>query len=465
MSQTATARDTDDFTAVRRREFARLDRSGHVYLDYTGSALYPESLVRDHAAALSEQVLGNPHSESPSSDRSTGLLADARRAVLDFFEADPSDYGVVFTANASAAIKLVGESFPFTPRSALLLAADNHNSVNGLRAFAARRGARVTTLPLDRDLRLAVAELPAAGPAPGLFAFPAQSNFSGVRHSLELVARAQTLGWRVLVDAAAFVPTHPLSLREVAPNFVALSFYKMFGWPTGVGALIARRAALAELERPWFAGGTVEYVSVQHGRHQFLQSVEAFEDGTPSFLGIAAVPRGLAFLDALGMERIRDRMARLTARLLDALPPFARVYGPRTGDARGATVALNVLDREGRVLPYWEVERAAARAGISVRGGCFCNPGAAEFAFDIDAERSRTCLDRLGPGTFTPETFGRCLGGPVGAVRVSLGVPATEADLDRLITFLHHCHEELHHDTDHIARRGPRVASGRADTA
>jgi molybdenum cofactor sulfurtransferase len=38
--------------------------------------------------------------------------------------------------------------------------------------------------------------------------------------------------WRVLVDAAAYVPTQPLDLREVSPDFVALSFYKMFGYPT-----------------------------------------------------------------------------------------------------------------------------------------------------------------------------------------------------------------------------------------
>ena len=442
MPQTDTRPDLDRFTGLRIREFSRLDRTGHVYLDYTGSALYPESLVRGHAAALCDQVLGNPHSENPSSDRSTGLIAEARRAVLDFFDADPAEYGVVFTANASAAFKLVAESFPFRAQSRLLLTADNHNSVNGLRAYAERRGAEVVTLPLDGELRLAVNDLPPAGGAPGLFAFPAQSNFSGVRHSLELVARAQSRGWRVLVDAAAFVPTHPLSLAQVRADFVGLSFYKMFGWPTGVGALLARHDALTQLERPWFAGGTVEYVSVQHRRHQFLQGVEAFEDGTPSFLDIAAVPEGIAFLRAIGMDGIRARMARLAARLLGDLPAFVRVYGPRDTEARGATVALNVLDRRGEPLPYWEVERAAARAGISVRGGCFCNPGAAEFAFQIDAGQSRDCLDRLGPGTFTPEAFGRCLGGPVGAVRVSLGVPTTDADLDRLITFLHHCHEE-----------------------
>ena len=75
-----------------------------------------------------------------------------------------------------------------------------------------------------------------AAAAPRLFAYPAQSNFSGVRHPLSLVASAQQLGYTALLDAAAFVPTSRLDLRRVRPDFVTMSFYKLFGIPTGIGA-------------------------------------------------------------------------------------------------------------------------------------------------------------------------------------------------------------------------------------
>lgn len=442
-AQPVAASGPDLFPALRQREFARLDRAGEVYLDYTGAALYPDSLVRRGARTLADGVLGNPHSDNPASARSTEAIAAAREAVLAFFDGDPGEHAVVFTANATAACRLVAESFPFTTGSRLLLTTDNHNSVNGVREFAHRHGADVRYLPLDDELRVAAGPLPTPGAAPSLFALPAQSNFSGVRHPAALVGAARAAGWRVFVDAAALVPTHPLSLRDVAADFVCVSFYKMFGWPTGVGALLARREALRELQRPWFAGGTVEYVSVQHGRHQFFPGPEAFEDGTPPFLAIAAVPDGLAFLRELGMMRIRERMTGLTKRLLDALPPWVRVYGPRSTNGRGATVALNVRDRAGRWIPYWEVERAAAARGISVRGGCFCNPGAAEAAFGFDPGRTASCLDALPPGAFTPQRLAACLdGGPVGAVRVSLGIPTVARDLDRFLAFLHHLHQE-----------------------
>ncbi|CAN5724754.1 hypothetical protein BH23CHL5_BH23CHL5_28620 [soil metagenome] len=100
-------------------------------------------------------------------------------------------------------------------------------------------------------------------PIPGLLAFPAQSNFSGVQHDLDLIDRAQRTGWHVLLDAAAFVSTNALDLRSTKPDFVSISFYKMFGYPTGVGALIVKKPALRLLERPWFAGGTISLISVQ----------------------------------------------------------------------------------------------------------------------------------------------------------------------------------------------------------
>src|SRR5690606_33307553 len=113
------------------------------------------------------------------------LVDRARRRVLEFFDADPAEYEAIFTLNASGALKLVGEAYPFGPGSSFRLAADNHNSVNGIREFASARGADVRYLPLNHDLRIDNIEEQLAGVdpnAPNLFSYPAQSNFSGVKH-------------------------------------------------------------------------------------------------------------------------------------------------------------------------------------------------------------------------------------------------------------------------------------------
>jgi selenocysteine lyase/cysteine desulfurase len=121
-----------------------------------------------------------------------------------------------------------------------------------------------------------------------LFVFPAQSNFSGVKHPLDLTERAHGKGLDVLLDAAAYVPSSRLDLSVVKPDFVTISFYKMFGYPTGIGALLIRRSVFKKLKRPWFAGGTVNFASVQGNGHYLSPNEAAFEDGTVNYLNIPA---------------------------------------------------------------------------------------------------------------------------------------------------------------------------------
>ena len=423
----------DDLDAFRAREARRLATRGDVYLDYTGGGVYPSSLVRDHAAWLLDGVYGNPHSTNPTSSATTERAESARRAVLEHVGADPEEYVAVFTPNATGALKLVGESFPFAPGGTFLLTYDNHNSVNGIREFARARGAEVVYVGVRPPaMRLDDAELEAALARPGagvprLFAFPAQSNFSGVLHPLRWVERARAHGWHVLLDAAAFAPTHDLDLSSVPGDFVSLSFYKLFGYPTGVGALVARREALARLRRPWFSGGTIDYASVAEPRHDLHEGPEAFEDGTLNYLALPAVEAGLRLL-ADRKAAIGKRVDALTAWTLRRFAearhadgaPLVTVYGPTDADGRGASIAFNVLDRAGRLIDHREVERRANAERISLRTGCFCNPGAGEAALGISGHELARCFQ--GVERMSIETFRGCLVDKgSGAVRASFG--------------------------------------------
>src|SRR5688572_312865 len=86
--------------ALRAAEYGRLDEHGQVYLDYTGAGLHAASQVRRHAELLNAEVLGNPHSGSPSSSRTTALVEGVRHAVLEWFGA-AGEYTAIFTANAT----------------------------------------------------------------------------------------------------------------------------------------------------------------------------------------------------------------------------------------------------------------------------------------------------------------------------------------------------------------------------
>jgi len=441
---------TLEIDALRQREYSRLDQLGQIYLDYTGGGLYADCQIREHQQLLAGHVFGNPHSSNPTSMEATHRVEHTRDAILEYFRADPAEYVVIFTQNASGALKLIGESYPFGEGCSYLITFDNHNSVNGIREFAHARGAQVTYIPVCLpELRLDEASLgealeKSAGPCNNLFAFPAQSNFSGVQHNLDWIERAHAHGWDVLVDAAAFAPTNRLDLSVYKPDFVPLSFYKIFGYPTGIGALIARRAVLEKMRRPWFAGGTITVASVQGDKYYLAEAPAAFEDGTLDYLNIPAVEIGLRHIQSIGYDQIHERVRCLTGWLLDNLSAIrhangnslVRVYGPLTTEQRGGSVTLNFYDADGFPIDHRRVEAAANRVNISLRTGCFCNPGAGELALGISKPELTACFSRPGNQSLSYDDFRLCIDGKAsGAVRISVGLVSNFADVQALLQF------------------------------
>ena len=450
---------------LRAEQYGRLDEHDQVYLDYTGGGLHAVSQIDAHAALLREQVLGNPHSANPTSLAMTELVERARAYVAEFFHAPHDEYLCVFTPNATGALRLVGESYRFAPGGRFALTYDNHNSVNGIREFARRGGAEVTYVPvvapelrIDHDAMRAA--LRAADPsACNLLAFPAQSNFSGVQHPLELVDEARALGWDVLVDMAAFAPTNRVDIATIRPDFASFSFYKVFGFPTGIGCLLIRKERLASLHRPWFAGGTITVASVQ-GDGYYLHDDEAgFEDGTVDYLNIPAVETGLRHIDRIGIDTIHERVTHLTAWLLHALTelrhsngePLVQVFGPTTTEERGGTVSFVMHDPDGRPIDDRRVEELANRVNISIRTGCFCNPGAGEIAHGLTSDEMRRFFGRNETVSFLDlrsEMLDR-YDLLVAAIRVSVGVATNFTDVFRFLCFMQ---SFVDRSTDEIGR-------------
>lgn len=445
-------RETRLLDQLRRREYSRLDRLGHTYLDYTGASLYGDSQLQRHREFLRDEVLGNPHSHNPTSLKATVLADKAREDVLRFFNASPAEYDVIFTPNASGAIKLVGEAYPFDDRSCYLMTVDNHNSINGVREYARRAGARARYASVvapelrvdDAALRADLADTP--GCHARLFAYPAQSNFSGVQHSLGWIDYAHANGWDVLCDCASFVPTNRLDLSSAKADYVPVSFYKLFGYPTGVGALIARHEALAKLERPWFAGGTLLMASVHNGWFRRSEGHAGFEDGTIDYTNLPAVSFGIEYLENVGIDLIHPRVDALTSMLLQTFPwllhangrQLVRVFGPNDCDARGATISLGLFDPAGRALDVEQIERLAGEQLISIRTGCFCNPGSREAAYDVRPDELEKCFVAEKP--LTPEACNADIFWRTGrfpsAIRVSLGIASNFDDCARFLSFL-----------------------------
>lgn len=460
-------------SALRKREFSRLRTS--VYLDSVGAALYPSSLVRSQSRWLLRSVAGNPHSDSPASLLSSRAMDDARRAVLQFFDADEAVYDVVWTSNASGGLRVVGESYDWRGRK-VVLPRDAHNSVNGIARLAQAGGGTFEIVEFDTSSssgaqkdtisRAAyLSHLTKPGPK-GIALFTGQSNISGAKLDLSLLPLAHSLGWHVALDAAALAPTTRISLRALrnSVDFMVVSLYKICGLPTGVGALVMRKERYEDMTmKRTFFGGNIKGITMDAFEFTLVDGVGRFEDGTPNFASMAGVREGLEFAGRW-MERAGRRNRALMLWLVRELEgiyyPAADEEGESVGEKRSSsfssssaccasstpatitanrvrvvhiggsptdprtTLPLVFTAPTGTALNYRFVIFAAASLNISLRGGpCMCNPGASSSVLQ------RGHITDLAASTLLADA-------DVGVVRVSLGVVSNFMDVWRFVRFV-----------------------------
>jgi selenocysteine lyase/cysteine desulfurase len=182
------------------------------------------------------------------------------------------------------------------------------------------------------------------------------------------------------LDAAAFLANDQLDLSQVKPDFVPISFYKLFGFPTGVGALVIHRRMFTKLHKKWFTGGPIMLVSVQ--RDFFVPDARGatrYEDGSPNFGMIGAVKNGLDFLNSLGGDRKAHAVA-IANDVWDILYETKEnsnaqiiIHTPRGNDI----IAFSVV-KDGKIINPGLFEKMTSDRGFFVRVGCFCNPGVNE---------------------------------------------------------------------------------------
>ena len=435
----------EDIEELRRREFGHA--ANDVYLDHAGATLYSASQVRHMHDLLCAGVHGNPHSSDD------GHIDAVRARVLRHFGTTPEDYSVVFTSGATAALKLVGECFQWSPRGAMCHLVDNHTSALGIRHYAQLGGSDICAVTPDLacacDTERVRACVQISGPS--LFVVPAESNFCGRRYDLARLCSSQSFGhlglvphMYTLVDAAKFCASSPLSLAQHPVDFVAVSFYKMFGLPTGLGCLLVRNRSAHVLHKRFPGGGTVDVILPD--RNVFVPSSRSiaarYEDGTLPFLGIRCITHGLDLLERLSMDRIRTHVGRVTDYALGRLRglvhasglPVCTIYGHDAVDAEfGPVIAFNIRTRTGTgFYGCAVVALLAAVSRIWLRAGVMCNPGACNAYLGID---SRTRMRQYAAGVYA---CGRPRGDvdPMGAVRASFGYMSAHGDADRLVEFL-----------------------------
>lgn len=484
--------------SLREREFPQLNATEHgVYLDYMGSGQYQKTQLERVMNDFSKNLYGNAHSPNDCSLKTEEKVDQVRKAILKYFNTNSDEYLLVFTSGATGGLKMVGENFPFGKDSTYVLLNNNHNSVIGIREYVLEKGGKfygVSEAQLgnetahilskngitdettdytcnkyahyfdarnnDFTLQCPSSSSSSTTTTHNLLAIPAQDNFDGAKYPYAAWTKAAHLArgscWKVLLDASALVPTAPLDLGGMirmdpsglsAPDFVVMSFYKMMGYPTGLGALLIRKDVVPMMNHLYWGGGQVR-IALPNS-HYHLEAVhqnELFEAGTISFLDIISVGYGLDALNEVGgAQKIWDHtwsLVHYIYRELDAArhsngKRVFEIYGKHVfndPERQGSIVAFNVLKNDGSYIGYANVLSDANDEKFFVRTGCMCNPGTCyssvgltiaeilNFAKDYEQE---TCYNDV-----------RIRGKPVGAVRVSVGYPTSFEDVHSFVQFV-----------------------------
>jgi molybdenum cofactor sulfurtransferase len=459
--------------------------TGKVYLDHGGTTVYARSLIDSFSEKMISNLYGNPHSASEPARLSGEAVDTIREKALRFFQADPEHFDLIFTANATAAIKLVAESFRDLALTSSVTETfwygyhkDAHTSLVGIREYTSGNhhcfgsdrevdewlGGYTTRINSSNDNAL-----------PGLFAYPGQSNMTGRRLPLSWTAdlrnssKIHHQNTYSLLDVAALATTAQLDLSnpDTAPDFTALSFYKIFGFPD-LGALIVRKKSGHILAwRKYFGGGTVNALTVFHEASHMRKDGtlhDGLEDGTLPFHSIVALGCALETHKRLygSMNAISRHTTFLGYRLYTRLSnlfhangrPAVVIYNDTANShpysdptTQGATIAFNLVRADGSPIRYSLVEQQANNRDIYLRSGGLCNAGGIASHLEIEPwqfKRAWSAGHHCGDAGDTEIINGK----PTGVVRASLGAMSTVGDVDVFITFLsdtfvEHSREEL----------------------
>ena len=427
------------------------------------SQQYAKSLLDDFHKDMTSNLYGNPHSASRPSALAGHRIDAIREKALRFFKADPQDWDLVFTANATASMKLVIECMrdaASTTNTPLWVGhhKDAHTSLVGMRELAK------THRCFDNDVQVEkwIESGGRGGPRSrelGLFAYPGQSNMTGRRLPLDWSGRIRRQLHRceiyTLLDAAALASTAAIDLsnESAAPDFVALSFYKIFGYPD-LGALLVRKRSSHILEsRRYFGGGTVDMVVAVHDTwHAKKEGAlhNRLEDGTLPFHNIFALDHAIDVHQRLygpePMKFISRHSVKLAKNLYSSLAslrhanglPVAIIYKDPTavyGNAvlQGATIAFNLRRADGSTIGYEEVEKLADEHNIYVRSGSLCNPGGVATYLSWNPSEMRAAYANGHRCSHPVQTMA---GKATGVVRVSLGGMSTARDVQTFLDFV-----------------------------
>ena len=369
-----------------------------IYLDNAATSFPKPSQVTEAVEKTLRLNAANPgrggHQLSLQAGR---LVMECRETVARFFGVRDASR-IAFTANATEAINL-GLFGLLQPGDRVVTTSMEHNAVvRPLRALS-ERGITVARVQADRLGVVDPAEVrQACTDGTRLLVMNHCSNVTGTLQAIEeLGPWCRSRGIVFMVDAAQSAGIFPIHVEQLAIDLLAVPGHKSLLGPPGTGFLYVRPGL--EL-RPLLYGGTGNF-SQQSTQPEEMP--ERLESGTLNTIGLAGLKAGIEFLEAVGLDHVRQHERDLLDRLIDGLAdlPGVTLHGPLGTARHGGTLSFNAAPLDASLLGF----RLDREYGICCRVGLHCAPEA-------------------------HATIGTL---PEGTVRLSPGYFNTQDDIDRTL--------------------------------
>jgi cysteine desulfurase/selenocysteine lyase len=232
------------------------------------------------------------------SENATRAFEEARELCAEFL-GGVDKRGVIFTSGTTDSLNLVAQTWGRTHLKAgdeiLLPISEHHSNIVPWHMVAEERGAKVRFIPMTTHLRLDMAQAKAMmSEKTKVVAFGHVSNALGVIHPVkELAHLARQVGALVVVDGAQAAPHQLCDVKELAPDFYAISGHKMCG-PTGIGLLFGKPELLQKL--PPYKGGGEMIRTVTEAGSTWADIPHKYEAGTPYIAGAIGLGEAVKFL-------------------------------------------------------------------------------------------------------------------------------------------------------------------------
>jgi molybdenum cofactor sulfurtransferase len=427
----------------------------NIYFDNASSMLYSNELLK-HILSDTNKY-SNPHSFSNESQMTTNKINEIRNKVLSYLNISDDVYECIFTSGTTDSLKRIGEYFCWNNSTNFIYTVDNHTSVVGIREYALSRGSDVTVIDFDNDNNLVELNTWFRPENKGkfndntkvnLFAMPYESNFSGKKYPMNyinLIKNKYGQNTIFLLDIAKYISSNKVNLSNNIVDIACISFYKLFGYPTGLGALIIKKSVIKYINKKQYFGGGAISVSSSSNDYSIARSqfYEWLEDGSPNYLGIISLDKCLEkTIDSNHISevtyyfynKIKDMTYSNGQKIFELydVPKDAKSL-EEFSQNHGSIITFNIFKSDGLYLGYKEFEKVCALHGIAIRTGCLCNIGACSKNLNITFSELQT---NFLMGHTCGDDIDIINGKPIGAIRVSFGTSNTIEEVDLFMTFI-----------------------------